>query len=137
TDLPFRASCLETALLRWRQSALIALACRGWSHFYWRHLTRNTLPLTVGHLYPRIGPALLNIERLARTIGALTLEASRRDGRIAKYRYLHIVDLGTVPFDRFRCCQRLGLAGDFPVACRSHKIVRQERSELVRITCLL
>jgi hypothetical protein len=73
----------------------------GCLYFYWRAMTRNTLPLTVGHLHPRIGPALMNIERLSRPIGALTFEASRRDGRIAKYRYLHILVLGTVIFGRF------------------------------------
>ena len=69
-------------------------------------MTRDTLPLTVGHLHPRIGPALRLIERLSRRIGVLTFEASCRYGRIAKYRYLYIVVLGTVPFGLFISCQR-------------------------------
>jgi len=70
-------------------------------HFYWCRLTRNTLPLTGRHLHPRVGPALIIIERLSHRIGALTFEASGRDGRIAKYRYLHIVVRGAVPFSVF------------------------------------
>jgi hypothetical protein len=107
------------------------------SHFYWRRLTRNTLPLAVGHLHPRIGPALMNIERLSRRIGALTFEASRRDGRIAEYCHFHIVVVGTVPFGLFISCQRLGLAGDFPIGLRNHDFVGQQWGDQVRIICLL
>ena len=60
-------------------------------------MTRNTLPFTAGHFHPRVGPPLIIIERLSHRIGALTFEASRCDGRIAKYRYLQIAVLGTVP----------------------------------------
>jgi len=92
-------------------------------------MTRNTLPFAVGHLHPGIGPADMFIERLPRRIGALTFEASRRYGGIAKYRYLYIVVLGAVPFDLLIGCQRLGLAVDFPVSLRNHDFVGQQRGE--------
>jgi len=53
-------------------------------YLYCRPLSRNTLPLTVGHLHPCIGPALMDVHRLSRRICALAFEAARRDGRIAK-----------------------------------------------------
>jgi hypothetical protein len=56
--------------------------------FYLRAMTCNTLPLSVGHLYPRIGKALIHIHRLSRRIGSFCFEGSRRDGHIAKHRYL-------------------------------------------------
>ena len=39
-----------------------------------RAMTCDALPLSVWHLYPRIGPALIRIERLSQLIGALALE---------------------------------------------------------------
>jgi len=100
-------------------------------------MTRNTLPLTAGHFHPRIGPALMNIHRLSRRIGTLGTEDPRRDGRIAKYRYLHTFVLGTDIFSRFGCGQRLGLACDFSIARRIHELVRQQRGDKVRIIGLL
>lgn len=91
-------------------------------------MTRNTLPLSVRHLHPCIGKALMNIERLSRRIGALCLEVARRDGRTAKCCYLHIVVSDAVIFGRFRCCKRLGLAGDFPIAPRIYELVGQSPS---------
>jgi hypothetical protein len=38
-------------------------ALLGCSHFYWRLVTRNTLPLPAGNFRPGIGPALMNIHR--------------------------------------------------------------------------
>src|SRR6202008_4464981 len=101
----------------------------GYLYLYKRAMTRNTLPLSVRHLHPGIGPALMNIARLSRRIGALSFEAARRDGRIAKCRYLHIVVIGTVIFGCFRVCQRLGLAGDSPIAPRIHELVGQQRGD--------
>src|SRR5713226_3950746 len=97
-------------------------AC-GYLYLYERAMTRNTLPLSVRHLHPCIRPALMNIERLSRSIGALSREAARRDGRIAKCRYFHIVDFGAVIFGGFRVCQRLGLSGDFSIVPRIHELV--------------
>jgi hypothetical protein len=54
----------------------------GCSQPYWRPLTRNTLPLTVGHLHPSIGPALIVIEKPSRRVGTATFEAARRYDRI-------------------------------------------------------
>src|SRR6202521_5136581 len=101
----------------------------GCLYFHWRFMTRNTLPLSVRHLHPCISPALMSIERLSRRIGALCFEDSRRDGRMAKCRYFHIFVLGAVIFGRFRCCQRLGLAGDFPIAPRTNELVGQQRGD--------
>ena len=108
-----------------------------WSHFYWRRLTGNTLPLTGRHLHPRVGPPLIIIERLSHPIGALTSEASGRDGRIAKYRYLHIVVLGAVPFSLFVKRERPGLVVDFPIDLSNHDLVGQQRCDEIRIVCLL
>src|ERR1700751_127293 len=108
----------------------------GCLYFYWRPLTRNTLPLTVGHFYPRISPALVNIKSLSRRIGALSFETSGRDSRVAKNGNLHVCVLDTIPFHRLRLCQRLGLIRDFRIATRIHEFVSQKRSEHVRIVCL-
>jgi hypothetical protein len=70
-------------------------------YFYWRLMTRNTLPLTAGHFHPRISPTLMNIHRLSRRIGAPSLEDSRCDGRIAKDSYKYIFVLGADIFRRF------------------------------------
>jgi hypothetical protein len=64
-------------------------------------MTGDTLPLTVGHLHPRIGPALIHYEWLSRPIGALPFYATRGDGGIAKDRHLQIVVLDAVVFGRF------------------------------------
>src|SRR6202521_2933420 len=98
-------------------------------HFYWRRMTRNTLPFTAGHLHPRVGPPLISIERLSHRIGALTFEASGRDGRFAKYRYLHIVVLGAVPLSLFVKRERPGLVVDFPIGLRNHDLVGQQRRD--------
>src|SRR6267378_3834772 len=82
--------------------------------FYWRAMTCNALPLSVRHLYPCIGKALIHIHRLPRRIGALCFEGSRRDGRIAKRRYLQIVVVNALILGGLRRCQRLGPDGDFP-----------------------
>ncbi len=37
-------------------------------------VTHDTLPFTVGHLHPRVGPALIIIEWLSRRIGALCMQ---------------------------------------------------------------
>ena len=37
----------------------------GCSDFYWRDMTRNTLPLSVRHLHPRIGPLDIQVDYLA------------------------------------------------------------------------
>jgi hypothetical protein len=92
-------------------------------------MTRNTLPFTAGHLHPRVGPPLIIIERLSHRIGALTFEASGRDGRIAKYRYLHIILLGAVPFSVFVKGKRPGLIVDFPIGLRNHDLVGQQRRD--------
>lgn len=91
-------------------------------------MSRNTLPFSVRHLHPCISPALTSVHRLPGVIGALSCEAARRDGRIAKYRYLHIVVRGTVIFGGFCSCQRLGLARDFPVRPRTDELVSQQRA---------
>jgi hypothetical protein len=39
-------------------------------------MARNALPLTVGHLHPGIGKALMNIQGLSRRIGALGQEVA-------------------------------------------------------------
>ncbi len=88
-------------------------------------MTRDTLPLAVRHLYPCISKALTGVERLSGRVGALSCEAACRDGRIAKYRYLQVVVFDTVVFGGFRCCQRLGFIGDFPVDRRIHEFVGQ------------
>src|SRR5437773_1278308 len=100
-------------------------------------MTRNTLPLTVGHLNPCIGKALSNIETLSRSIGALTLESSRGDCRIAKYRHLHVVVIDAGIFGRFRCCQRLGLIVDFPITAGGYELVSEQWRDQVRVVCLL
>jgi hypothetical protein len=97
-------------------------------HFYWRRLTRNTLPFTAGHLHPRVGPPLIIIiERLSHRIGAFTFEASGRDGRIAEYRHLQILVLGAIPFRVFVKRKRPGLVADFPIGLRNHDFVGQQR----------
>ena len=65
-------------------------------------MTRDTLPLTTGHFHPRISPTLMNIHRRSRCIGALSLEDSRCDGRIAKDSYNYIFVLGADLSRRFR-----------------------------------
>ena len=92
-------------------------------------MTRNTLPLSARHFHPRIGPAFMKIERLSRLIGTLGVEDACGDGRITKYRYLHIFVLGTDIFGRFRVCQRLGFVPDFPIAPRNHELVGHQRGD--------
>src|ERR1700674_3880400 len=108
----------------------------GLLHFYWRGLSCNTLPLSVRHLYPCIGPALMFIEWLSR-LGARTFVPAGGDGRIAEYSYLHVLVFSTGVFARFRMLQHLGLVGDFPITSRAHELVRQQRSNQVGIVCLL
>jgi hypothetical protein len=67
-------------------------------HFDSRGMSRNTLPLSVWHLHPRVGPALIFIKRLTRCIGPLAFEASGRAGCMAKNGNLHIVVLRTDVF---------------------------------------
>jgi hypothetical protein len=98
-------------------------------HFRWCRLTGNTLPLTGRHLHPRVGPALTILERLSHRIGAFTFEAPGRDGRIAKYRYLHIVVRGAVPFSVFVKRKRPSLVVDFPIGLRNHDLVSQQRRD--------
>src|SRR5260370_9255735 len=100
-------------------------------------MARNTLPFTAGHLHPRVGPPLIIIERLSHRIGALTFEASGRDGRIAKYRYLHIFVLGAVPFSLFVKRKRPGLVLDFPIALRNHYLVVHPWRSYIGMICLL
>jgi hypothetical protein len=83
---------------------LAAQPISGCLHFDSRGMSRNTLPLPVWHLHPRIGPALIFSKRLTRCIGSLAIEATGRDGRIAENGNLQIVVLRTVVFDRFRPC---------------------------------
>jgi hypothetical protein len=90
-------------------------------------MTRNTLPFTAGHLHPRVGPTLIIIERLSHRIGALTFEASGRNGRIAKHRYLHIIVLSAVPFSLFVKGKRPCLVVDFPIGVRNHDLIGQQR----------
>jgi hypothetical protein len=87
-------------------------------HLYWGLMTRDALPLSVRHFHPRIGVTLLNIKRLSRRISAGSFKDSRNDGRIAKYSYLHIIDLGIGIFRGFRVCQRLGPVGNFSIGSR-------------------
>ena len=68
-------------------------ASRDCLHLFCRHVARDTLPFAAGHFHPRIGPALVIIKRLSRRVGALAHEASRRDGCIAKHRYLSLIHI--------------------------------------------
>src|ERR1700681_2589281 len=82
-----------------------ALPKHGYSlHFCWRGLSRYALPLSVWHLHPRIGPALISLKRLTRRIRSLAFETPGRDGRIPKSGYLQIVVLGTGVFHSFCRC---------------------------------
>ena len=90
-------------------------------------MTRNTLPVSVRHLHPGICKAFIRIERLSRRIGPLSFEASRRYGRIAKYPYLYIFDLGADILSRFRVRQKLGLVYDLSIAHGNHDFVSQQR----------
>jgi hypothetical protein len=53
-------------------------------------VTGDALPLSVGHLGPRIGEAFVGVERLAGRIGALASEVSDGDGGIAEDHDLHV-----------------------------------------------
>jgi hypothetical protein len=48
-----------------KEGGLLNSVLCGYSHFYCRPMSRNTLPLSTRHLYPCIGPALMNIHRLS------------------------------------------------------------------------
>jgi hypothetical protein len=102
-------------------------ALLGCSHFDWRGMARNTLPLSTRHLYPRIGPTLMNRVRLFRPIGALTLEppvpmavSPNTDTFTSSYSMLS--------YGRFRICQCLGLVHDFPIAPRTRELVGEQRA---------
>ena len=90
-----------------------------------RAVTGDALPFSVWHFYPRIGPALIRIEWLARLIGTLALETARRDGRIAKDRHFHIRILDTLVLSRFRDRQSLGPIADLPFGARVHELIRE------------
>jgi hypothetical protein len=107
------------------------------SHFNCRPMSRNALPLSARHLYPGIGPPFMGVHRFSRRIGARGFKGARGYGRIAKYRYIHIFEIGTDIFGGFRGCQRLGLVADFPLYRGIYEFVGQQRSDQVRIICLL
>jgi hypothetical protein len=83
-------------------------------------MASNTLPLSARHLHPSIGPAHMFIHRLSRRICALRFGASRRDSRIAEYRYFDIlVDIQrTQPNPSKRTCRKCTvLVGDVFAIC--------------------
>src|SRR5262249_46263835 len=98
---------------------------------------RNALPFAARHLYPSIGEALMNVERLARRVCALCGEIARRDRRIAECGYLQIFVIDTVEFGCLCVCERFGLIAHFPVTRRIHEPVSEQRSNEVGIVCLL
>src|ERR1700740_1463144 len=96
-------------------------------------MTCNALPLSIRHLHPCISKALMSIEGLSWRISALRLEVTGSDRSTAKCCYLHIVVSDSVVFGRFRCSKRVGLAGDFPIACSIYELVPQQRGDQVRV----
>ena len=94
-------------------------------HFYCRDMTCNALPLSARHPYPGIGPTFMIIHGLSRSISALGSGATRRYGRIAKYRDFHIFVLHAFILALFCIGQRLGLAADLPIAPCADELVGQ------------
>ena len=92
-------------------------------------MASNTLPFAAGHLHPCIGPALIGIDKLSGWVGEFACKAARRDGRVAKYCYLHIRIGDAVIFGRFRCREHLGFIGDFSIAAGAHELVSQQRCD--------
>lgn len=77
-------------------------------------MTRNTLPLPVRHLYPRISKALMHIHRLPRRIGAFCCEGSRRDGR----RSPRCHTWWPLPLSASQSCQSLSRRSTYSRTCR-------------------
>src|SRR5438477_2208775 len=63
-------------------------------------MTGNTLPFSVGHLHPCVGPPLIGIDALSGWVRKFACEAARRDGRVPKYCDLHIGIVDAVVFGR-------------------------------------
>jgi len=76
SDQPSRALRVANRACLWTRSVRPAAGPRLWLHFYRRSLARDTLPFAAGHLHPRVGPALIKIERLSLLIGALTFKGT-------------------------------------------------------------
>ena len=88
------------------------------SRFNWRPVTGNALPLSVGHLDPRVRKAFIGVERFTRGIGALGAEVSDGDGGIVEYHDLQIDVVNARVLRGLGLGDRLGSAGDFPVGRR-------------------
>jgi len=114
-----------------------AMHDRGFSVRVWsgvcRLLARDTLPVPLRHLDPRVGKPFIDVERMARRIGSLQFLETRHDGRVSKDRYLYIAVLGTAVFRRFGACQHLDLADHFAVALSGNEFVRDKRADEIRI----
>jgi hypothetical protein len=104
-----------------------ASAQRNYSDFDWRRIACNTLPLTAGHLNPRVGPSFMYLKGLSRCICALTSEISGRYNCVTEYCQVHFFDSDKRPFCIFTAFQCLGLVGDFSIALRNQNLVCHQR----------
>ena len=95
-------------------------------------MSGNTLPLSIRHLDPCIGPTLIHIERLTRRVGALQFLEAGRDGRVPKNSDLYIAVVGTAVFARFSAYQHLSFPAHFAITRSGHKLVGNCGSDQVQ-----